>query len=371
MYIHEREDWPHFRWNEQALATRLAAVRHRQGRLIGRMEALGFRFREEAVLLTLTEDVLKSSEIEGEVLDKDQVRSSIARRLGLDIGALTPADRNVEGVVEMMLDATQGYDRPLTAERLFGWHAALFPTGRSGMNKITVGAWREDRDGPMQVVSGPIGRERVHYEAPKAARLDGEVSAFLAWFEGKAAVDPVVKAALAHLWFVTIHPLEDGNGRIARAIADMALARSEHSAQRFYSMSAQIRIERNAYYDTLEAVQKTDLDVTDWLTWFLDCLDRAFDRADETLSRVLTKARFWDRHDQSTLNDRQRRIINRLLDGFEGKLTSSKWAALAKCSPDTALRDIEDLRKRGVLTKDQGGGRSTSYSLILTCSTSS
>lgn len=365
MYIHEREDWPHFRWNEQALATRLAAVRHRQGRLIGRMEALGFQFREEAMLQTLTEDVLKSSEIEGEVLDKDQVRSSIARRLGLDIGALMPVDRDVEGVVEMMLDATQGYDKPLTADRLFGWHAALFPTGRSGMNKITVGGWRDDSAGPMQVVSGPIGRERVHYEAPRAERLDTEVGAFLSWFEAKADVDPVLKAALAHLWFVTIHPFEDGNGRIARAIADMALARSEHSAQRFYSMSAQIRIERNAYYDTLEAVQKGNLDVTDWLTWFLDCLDRAFDRAEETLSRVLTKARFWDRRDQSALNERQRRIINRLMDGFEGKLTSSKWATLAKCSPDTALRDIEDLRKRGILTKDAGGGRSTSYSLVL------
>ena len=366
MYIHELNDWPHFRWDEQALATRLAAVRHRQGRLIGRMEALGFRFREEAVLQTLTEDVLKSSEIEGEVLDKDQVRSSIARRLGLDVGALTPADRDVEGVVEMMLDATQGYDRPLTIDRLSGWHAALFPTGRSGMNKIKVGAWRDDSAGPMQVVSGPIGRERVHFEAPRAGRLDGEIRAFLVWFEGNAQMDPVIKAALAHLWFVTIHPFDDGNGRIARAIADMALARSEGSAQRFYSMSAQIRIERSAYYDTLEIVQKGDLDVTRWLTWFLDCLERAFDRADETLSLVLTKAGFWDRHAHVMLNDRQRLVINRLMDGFEGKLTTSKWAALTKCSADTALRDIEDLRKRGILTKDSGGGRSTSYSLVLT-----
>jgi Fic family protein len=365
MYIHELEGWPHFRWSERALATRLAAVRHRQGRVIGRMEALGFRFREEAVLQTLTEDVLKSSEIEGEVLDKDQVRSSIARRLGLDIGALTPADRDVEGVVEMMLDATQNYDTSLTTDRLLGWHAALFPTGRSGMSRIVVGAWRDDSTGPMQVVSGPVGRERVHYQAPPAERLDGEVRAFLSWFEGETEGDPVLKAALAHLWFVTIHPFEDGNGRIARAIADMALARSEHSAQRFYSMSAQIRIERDAYYDTLEAVQKGTLDVTDWLTWFLGCLDRAFDRAEETLSRVLSRARLWDHHDQSSLNERQRRIINRLMDGFEGKLTTSKWAALGKCSPDTALRDIEDLRRRGILAKDPGGGRSTSYSLLL------
>lgn len=256
MYIHELKDWPQFRWKDQAIATPLAAVRHRQGRLIGRMEALGFRLQEEAVLQTLTEDVLKSSEIEGEFLDKDQVRSSIARRLGIDIGALTPADRDVEGVVEMMLDATQHYDRPLTAERLHGWHAALFPAGRSGMHRIRVGEWRDDTAGPMQVVSGPVGRECVHYEAPKAERISTEMKSFLAWFEAKDGVDPVLKAALAHLWFVTIHPFEDGNGRIARAIADMALARSEHTARRFYSMSAQIRAERNAYYEKLEAVQK-------------------------------------------------------------------------------------------------------------------
>ena len=365
MYIHQQKGWPEFRWSEAALATRLAAVRHRQGRLIGRMEALGFRFREEAVLETLTEEVLKSSEIEGEVLDKDQVRSSIARRLGMDIGALTPADRNVEGVVEMMLDATQRYEASLTQERLFGWHAALFPTGRSGMDRIIVGAWRDDKSGPMQVVSGPVGRERVHYEAPAAGRLDAEVKAFLAWFEGKPDIDPVLLAGLAHLWFVTIHPFEDGNGRIARAIADMALARSEHSAQRFYSMSSQIRIERNAYYDMLEAAQKGDLDVTEWLSWFLECLDRAFDRAEDTFGKVLAKASFWERHAQTDLNERQRHVINRLLDGFEGKLTSSKWAALAKCSQDTALRDIEDLRKRGILTKDASGGRSTSYSLVI------
>lgn len=365
MYIHQQKGWPEFRWSEAALATRLAAVRHRQGRLIGRMEALGFRFREEAVLETLTEEVVKSSEIEGEVLDKDQVRSSIARRLGMDIGALTPADRNVEGVVEMMLDATQRYEAPLTEERLFGWHAALFPTGRSGMNRIIVGAWRDDKSGPMQVVSGPVGRERVHYEAPAAGRLDSEVKAFLAWFEGKPDIDPVLLAGLAHLWFVTIHPFEDGNGRIARAIADMALARSEHTAQRFYSMSAQIRIERNAYYDMLEAAQKGDLDVTAWLTWFLECLDRAFDRAEDTFGKVLAKASFWERHAQTDLNERQRHVINRLLDGFEGKLTSSKWASLAKCSQDTALRDIEDLRKRGILAKDASGGRSTSYSLVI------
>jgi Fic family protein len=364
VYIHERKDWPAFRWSEQTLAPRLAAVRHRQGRLIGRMEALGFQLQAEAVLQTLTEEVQKSSEIEGEMLDKEQVRSSIARRLGMDVGALTPADRDVEGVVEMMLDATQNYDKPLTKERLFNWHAALFPTGRSGMSRIKVGAWRDDRTGPMQVVSGPIGRELVHCEAPPADRLKKEMRAFLVWFESKTAIDLVLKAALAHLWFVTIHPFDDGNGRIARAIADMVLARSEGSAQRFYSMSAQIRIERNAYYQMLEVTQKGDLDVTSWLEWFLACLDRAFDGAEKTLASVMTKARFWEKHGGAAFNDRQRATINRLLDGFEGKLTTSKWATLAKCSQDTALRDIDDLIKRGVLAKDTGGGRSTSYSLV-------
>jgi Fic family protein len=328
------------------------------------MEGLGFRLRAEATIQTRTEEVLKSSEIENEILDRNQVRSSIARRLGMDIGALTPADRHVEGVVEMILDATEKYDVPLTAERLFGWHAALFPTGRSGMAKITVGAWRGARSGPMQIVSGPIGRERVHYEAPVASRLKKEMRTFLHWFNRKNAIDPVLKAGIAHLWFVTIHPFDDGNGRIARAITDQALARSEKSAQRFYSMSAQIRQERNAYYDILETTQKGDLDITPWLEWFLGCLDRAFGGAEMILAAVLTKARFWEIHAGASLNDRQRTIINWLLDGFEGKLTSSKWAKLAKCSQDTALRDIDDLVRSGILTKDAAGGRSTSYSLV-------
>lgn len=364
-YIHELPKWPEFRWNHKVLEEPLAAVRHRQGRLIGRMEGLGFPLRSEAMLKTLTEDVIKSSEIEGEILDRNQVRSSIARRLGMDIGALTPADRNVEGVVEMMLDATQKYQEPLTSERLFGWHAALFPTGRSGMSRIIVGAWRDDKSGPMQVVSGPMARERVHYEAVPAARLDAEMGAFLEWFNAEPKTDPVLKAGIAHLYFVTIHPFEDGNGRIARAIADMALARSEHSAQRFYSMSAQIRLERNAYYDILEETQKDDLDITPWLSWFLACLGRAFDGAEEALGEVLAKARFWEKHTRDALNERQRDMINRLLDGFEGKLTSSKWALIEKCSQDTALRDIGDLVERGILTKDEGGGRSTSYSLAI------
>jgi Fic family protein len=327
------------------------------------MEGLGFQLRTEAVLDTLTEDVLKSSEIEGEKLDRDQVRSSIARGLGIDIGGLTPADRNVEGVVEMMLDATQHYDQPLSAQRLFDWHAALFPTGRSGMSRINVGAWRNDKKGPMQVVSGPIGRERVHYQAPAAARLRGEMKKFLAWFEKESSTDLVLKAGLSHLWFVTIHPFDDGNGRIARAIADMVLARSERSPQRFYSMSAQIQQERKAYYEILEATQKSDLDITGWLEWFFVCLGRAFDRAETILAAVLSKARFWDRFAATELNERQRSMIKRLLNGFEGKLTSSKWAKLEKCSQDTALRDIEDLIRKGVLAKDSAGGRSTSYSL--------
>jgi len=364
-YIHELKDWPHFRWSGKGLAELLGTVRHRQGRLLGRMENLGLKLRTEATLRSLTEEVVKSSEIEGEVLNRDQVRSSLARRLGVQIGALTPADRHVEGVVEMILDATEKYDKPLTAERLFGWHAALFPTGRSGLKKITVGGWRTEDAGPMQVVSGPIGHEHVHFEAPVAAKLDHEMNAFLKWFNGDAAaIDPVLKAGIAHLWFVTIHPFEDGNGRIARAIADQQLARSEKSAQRFYSMSAQIRQERNAYYDILEATQKDDLDITPWLEWFLGCLNRAFDGAETILASVLMKARFWEVHAGESFNDRQRAVINRLLDGFEGNLTSSKWASLAKTSQDTASRDIDDLIDRGILKRDEGGGRSTSYSLV-------
>jgi len=361
-YIHDLKDWPSFRWGREQLTEQLAAVSRHQGRLLGRMEGLGFKLRAEANLQTLTEEVVKSSEIEGEILDRNQVRSSIARRLGMDVGALTPAERNVEGVVEMILDAVQKHDAPLSEERLFGWHAALFPTGRSGMNKITVGAWRGDQSGPMQVVSGAIGRERVHYEAPAAERVDQEMRTFLDWFNNKA-LDPVLKAGVAHLWFVTIHPFDDGNGRIARAITDLELARSEKTDQRFYSMSAQIRQERAAYYDILEATQKGDLDITAWLEWFLGCLDCAFDGAEATLESVLRKARFWETHAGVTMNDRQRLVVNRLLDGLEGKLTSSKWAKLAKCSQDTASRDIDDLTRRGILKKNAAGGRSTSYSL--------
>lgn len=364
MYLWEKPEWPTLTWDEKSLTRLLAEVSREQGRLLGKMEALGFELRSEAHLQTLTEDVVKSSEIEGEKLEREQVRSSIARRLGMDAGGLVPADRNVEGVVEMMLDATGNYAEPLTEERLFAWHASLFPTGRSGMTKIQVGYWRDDSDGPMQVVSGPVGREKVHYEAPPAERLPDEMVKFLRWFEQPGDMDPLLIAGLAHLWFATIHPFDDGNGRIARAIADMALARSEKTGQRFYSMSAQIRREHKGYYDTLEWAQKGDLDVTRWQDWFLNCLGLAIDGAQETLGAVLDKARFWERFATEALNERQIKVLNRLLDGFEGKLTTSKWAKLAKCSQDTAYRDILDLIERGALQKDPGGGRSTSYSLV-------
>ncbi len=361
--IHNQRDWPQFHWNRERLAERLAVVRHEQGRFLGRMEALGFKLRQEAILKTLTEDVLKSSEIEGEQLDAEQVRSSLARRLGMDIGGLKPVDRSVEGVVEMMLDATGHYEQPLTAERLFGWHASLFPTGRSGMRQIRVGAWRDDSSGPMQVVSGAVGRERVHFEAPVAGRLDREMQVFLDWFNEHTETDWVAKAGLAHLWFVTIHPFDDGNGRIARAIADMALARSEQSAQRFYSMSPQIRQERASYYEILEKTQKGTMDITPWMDWFLGCLGRAIEGAQAILGTVLSKARFWEAVGDFPLNERQRLVVNRLLDGFEGKLTTSKWAKLAECSHDTALRDILALVERGILVRHPEGGRSTSYGL--------
>jgi len=364
MYIWEQPGWPNLTSDSGRLAALLGQASREQGRLLGRMQDLGFDLRREAQLRTLTEDVVRSSEIEGEKLDSDQVRSSIARRLGMDVGGLVPADRDVEGVVEMMLDATTNYTQPLTADRLFGWHAALFPTGRSGVRKITVGNWRDDSSGPMQVVSGPIGRQKVHYEAPTAARIPGDMDRFLNWFEAPGNTDPLLIAGLAHLWFVTIHPFDDGNGRIARTIADMALARSERSTQRFYSMSAQIRRERNDYYTTLERTQRGALDVTPWQEWFLSCLHRAIEGSHDTLGAVLEKARFRERFAQQSLNARQVKVLNRLLDGFEGKLTTSKYAKLTKSSQDTAYRDILDLVERGALRKDPGGGRSTSYSVV-------
>lgn len=364
MYIHQLNSWPDFTWDEKALSKLLTEVRHKQGRLLGKMEGLGFSLKEEATLQTLTQDVLKSSEIEGEILNPDQVRSSIARRLGMAVAGLVPSDRNVDGVVEMMLDATQRYSVALSDDRLFGWHAALFPTGRSGMYKIVVGDWRNNsKEDPMQVVSGAMGREVVHYQAPDSEILAHEMGQFINWFNTEMDIDPVLKAGLAHLWFVTIHPFDDGNGRIARAITDMQLARADETAQRFYSMSAQIKAERNAYYAMLEKTQKGPLDVTEWLTWFLSCYGRALSNTDQTLATVMQKAKFWENPATTTINDRQRLMLNKLLDGFDGKLTSSKWAKIAKCSQDTAGRDIADLMERGILIKEAAGGRSTSYVL--------
>lgn len=363
-YIHQIKDWPHFTWDEEKLIKLLAEIRHQQGKLLGRMQSIGFNLQAEATLQILTLDVLKSSEIEGEILNPDQVRSSIARRLGMDVVGLVPADRNVEGVVEMMLDATQNYKEALTEDRLFGWHAALFPTGRAGMQKIVVGAWRDnEKTDPMQVISGPMGRETVHYQAPDADFLPDEMAAFLKWFNEYELIDPVIKTAVAHLWFVTIHPFDDGNGRIARAIADMQLARSDNSQQRFYSMSAQIRLERNGYYNMLERTQKDGLDITEWLGWFLNCLDRAISATEETLADIMLKARFWDKYNNEVFNERQKLMLNKLIDGFEGKFNSSKWAKITKSSSDTALRDITDLLKRNILIKEDTGGRSTSYVL--------
>lgn len=363
MYIWQQSNWPELFWNDETLSNTLAKVARAQGRLLGKMESLGFDLRTEAHLRTLTQDVVQSSDIEGEKLDSEQVRSSIARCLGLDIGGSIPSDRNVDGIVEMMLDATGNYSDPLTEDRLFGWHAALFPMGRSGIPTINTGSFRDDSNGPMQVVSGPIGRQKIHYEAPPAQEIQKEIKSFLGWFQNPGITDPLLVAGLAHLWFVTIHPFDDGNGRIARAIADMALARTENTGQRFYSMSTQIRTERKAYYLTLERTQKSTCDITTWQEWFLNCLLRAIEGSHTTLETVLAKARFWERFAREPLNERQLKVLNRILDGFEGKLTTTKWARLAVCSQDTAYRDILDLIERGALKKDMSGGRSTNYSI--------
>lgn len=362
-YAHESEEWPHFRWNAELLADRLAAIHFRRGALTTAMATLGFEVRQDAELATLVQDVTKSSEIEGELLDEAQVRSSIARRLGLDHAGLPVPDRNVEGVVEMMLDATRRYAEPLDAERIFGWHSALFPTGRSGLFKIAVGAWRDDRNGPMQVVSGGIGKEKVHFRAPAADRVPQEMERFFDWFES-ATLDPVLKAAVAHLWFVTIHPLDDGNGRIGRAIVDLALARADGGSQRFYSMSAQIHRDKKDYYAMLERSQKGTMDITEWIVWFLGRLDAALDSAESVLQIVRRKQAFWDKHRQTDLNERQIKMLNRLMEGFGGKLQTSKYAKITKCSNATALRDLSELVALGILQVDSGArGRSTSYRL--------
>ncbi|MDH7464578.1 Fic family protein [Chitinophagaceae bacterium 26-R-25] len=364
VYIYQKKDWPIFYWDNKVISPLLASVRYKQGILLGKMSGFGFKLQREATLDVLTLEVIKSSEIEGEVLDAEQVRSSIARSLGMDVAGLIPSDRNVDGVVDMMMDAIEKFDQPLTDERLFGWHAALFPTGYSGIHKIVVAGWRDNSEAdPMQVVSGASGREIVHFQAPSSSMLEKEMKLFLEWFNSNQQDDPILKAAIAHLWFVTIHPFDDGNGRIARAITDMLLAKADESPQRFYSMSAQIRIDRKEYYDVLEKTQKDSLDITDWLEWFLQCLDRALKATNETLKKVMQKAKFWDQFSRVSLNERQCLMLNKLLDGFDGKLNTSKWAKIAKCSQDTAIRDIQDLIAKGILIKDASGGRSTSYSL--------
>jgi Fic family protein len=363
VYIHQQNEWPTFSWDNEQILLSLGTVRNMQGKIMGRMESLGFDLRKEAELDTLTQDVLKSTEIEGELLNPDQVRSSIARRLGLVISGSVESDRNVDGMVDMMMDAMQHFDKPLTSDRLFNWHSALFPVGRSGMYKITVADWRNDSTGPMQVVSGAMGKEKIHYEAPDSSLIESEMVRFIDWFNDENNIDLVLKAAIAHLWFVTIHPFDDGNGRITRTMTDMLLARSDGNSQRFYSMSAQIQKERKQYYEILESTQKGNLDITNWLIWFLNCLMNALLSTESILSKVLFKAEFWNKHSKIILNERQRLLLNKLIDGLDGKLTSSKWAKIAKCSSDTALRDIQDLIDKDILRKDDAGGRSTNYEL--------
>ena len=362
-FIHQKKDWPNFTWDDKTILKPLSEVRNLQGRLMGKMLSLGFELQNEALLDTLVLDVIKSSEIEGENLPPEQVRSSLARKLGLEIASSIESDRDVDGMVEMMIDATKNCFKPLTSERLFDWHAALFPTGRSGMYKITVANWRKDSTGPMQVVSGALGKEKVHFQAPDSGLIPKEMSAFLDWFNQNQENDLVIKAAIAHLWFVTIHPFEDGNGRITRALTDMLLAQADNSTQRFYSMSAQIRTERKQYYETLEKTQQGNLDITKWLLWFLSCLKNALEATDSVLTVVLFKADFWNKNSKTSINERQKKLLNKILDGFDGKLTSSKWAKIAKCSKDTAVRDINDLIEKDILQKENAGGRSTNYEL--------
>ncbi|PCE66758.1 cell filamentation protein Fic [Sediminicola luteus] len=365
VYLHQRKDWPNFDWDNETLLPYVSQARNLQGRLIGRMEGMGFELQEEAVLETLTDDIVKTSEIEGELLNPQEVRSSVARRLGMDISGLPEASRDVEGVVEMMLDATQNFKAPFSKDRLCGWHAALFPTGRSGLYKIIVGDWRDDKKGPMQVVSGPMGSEKVHYTAPTASRLENEMNAFIEWFNTNEGVEPIIKSAVAHLWFVSIHPFDDGNGRIARAIGDCQLARADRTNQRFYSMSAQIMKSKNGYYNILESTQKGSMDVTHWLVWYFERLIEALTATDELLSKILVKAKFWEQHKTTLFNARQVYMINKLHGDFIGKLHSSKWAKMTKVHRDTALRDIQDLVEKGVLLDSGEGGRSTNYILNL------
>lgn len=361
MYIHRQKKWPNFFWEDEQIVNLLSDVRYAQGKLLGKMMTLGFDLQEEAVLEMVALEVIKNYEIEGELLDRDSVKSSIARKLGMDYDDTIIPSRQVDGAVEMMLDATQHFDALLTTERLFSWHGALFPTGRSGLYQVTVGDWRQPEAGPMRVVSGGFGRECIHFEAPVAKRVPEEMEIFLKWFNQITDLDPVVKAAIAHLWFLTIHPFDDGNGRIARAITELQLARSDKNTQRFYSLSNQILTSRKDYYHILEQTQRGDLDITDWIIWFLNCLATAIELSEQLLNNVLVKAQFWQKHQHTPLNERQHTMLNKLLGDFKGKLSTSKWAKMCKCSTDTALRDIKDLETKGILSKEQGGGRSTRY----------
>lgn len=363
MYLYSNPNWPIFEWNSEQLLPLLSFVRNKQGKLIGKMGTLGFELRNEANLEILTQEIIKSTEIEGEILDKEQVRSSIARRLGLDISGLVYSERHVDGIVDLMIDATRNFDKDLNNERLFSWHSALFPIGQSGMYKIIAGQWRDDSTGPMQVVSGALGKEKVHFQAPPAVLIEHEMRLFLDWFNLEQKTDLVLKAAIAHLWFVTIHPFEDGNGRISRALSDMLLARSDEQSYRFYSMSTQIRKERNSYYDILEKTQKGSLDITTWLEWFLNCLFHAIEHSEKILEKIINKHSFWVKYSGISINDRQRKILNMLLDDFQGVLNTTKWAKIGKCSQDTALRDIQDLIEKEILVKSEQGGRSTNYVL--------
>lgn len=363
IYIHEKDDWTNFTWNEKLVSKKLAETRNLQGRLLGKMESLGFDLQDEAVLNTITLEIVKSSEIEGEILDLEQVRSSVARRLGIELAGAIESERHIDGIVEMMLDATQRYDLPITKDRLFGWHSSLFPTGWSNMYKITVADWRKDTTGPMQVISGAMGKEKIHFEAPNSDRINSEIETLINWIELHNDIDPVLKSAIVHLWFITIHPFEDGNGRITRAITELLLARSDNSVKRFYSMSSQIRIERKQYYEILEKTQKGKSEITDWILWFLECLKNSFESTSELLSKILFKAEFWKINTKTILNERQQKMLNKLLDGFDGKLTTSKWGKICKCSQDTALRDIQDLIKKEILQKEKSGGRSTNYEI--------
>lgn len=363
-YIYDQKGWPRFIWSEEELINLLGRVRNLQGQLIGKMQSVGFELQSEATLENVATEIIKSSEIEGEILNAEQVRSSLARRLGIERAGIVPSNRDVDGIVDLLLDAIQNYQLDLTIERLFDWHYSLFPTGRSGMYKIVVGNWRDDATGPMQVVSGAMGKEKVHFQAPAADKIPLEIEQFLVWLNSENGLDPVLKSGIAHLWFVTIHPFEDGNGRITRAITEMLLTRSDGLPKRFYSMSSEIRKQRKMYYEILESTQKGDLDITTWLVWFLECLEKALLGSVELIEKVLYKHHFWLAHRDKNLNERQRKMLNKLLDNFEGKLTAKKWGKMMKCSHDTALRDIKGLIELGILKKEKEGGRSTNYELV-------